>query len=103
MANAIRSPQADQDLADIADTLAQRSPRLALRFIDAAEETFAKLTEMPGLGAKFESSNPRLDGLQVWPVKQFPNHLIFYRSRDQRIEIVRVLHGARDLENLPPS
>jgi toxin ParE1/3/4 len=30
----------------------------------------------------------------------FRNHLIFYRPIDDGIEIVRVLHGARDWQNL---
>jgi toxin ParE1/3/4 len=34
----------------------------------------------------------------VWPIKGFANYLIFYRMRSNSIEIVRVLHGARDIE-----
>jgi toxin ParE1/3/4 len=31
-------------------------------------------------------------------VKGFEKHLIFYRQRETGIEIVRVLHAARDVE-----
>lgn len=34
--------------------------------------------------------------MRVWSVRDFPKHLIFYRATDDRIEILRVLHGARD-------
>jgi plasmid stabilization system protein ParE len=30
-------------------------------------------------------------------VPGFPKHLIFYRVDDDRVEVVRVIHGARDL------
>lgn len=30
-------------------------------------------------------------------VKKFPNHLAFYFARENEIEVVRVLHGSRDL------
>ena len=33
-------------------------------------------------------------------VKKFSNYLIFYRIETDRIEILRVLHGARDYMNL---
>ena len=40
---------------------------------------------------------PRLTGLRVFPVRGFPKHLIFYRPVADGIELVRVLHGARDV------
>ncbi|MCL2744685.1 MAG: type II toxin-antitoxin system RelE/ParE family toxin [Planctomycetaceae bacterium] len=33
-------------------------------------------------------------------VYRFPNHLIFYRSKDDMLQILRVLHGARDYETI---
>jgi len=57
----MRSPEAEQDLAEVADYLAQQSsPRIALRFLDAAEATFSRLAALPGLGGVYESGNPRL-------------------------------------------
>ena len=53
---------------------------------------------MPGMGEQRESTNPRLDGLRVWRIDGFPNHLIFYRPIEGGIEIIRVLHGARDID-----
>ena len=60
--------------------------------------TFDKLARMPGMGERRESSNPRLAGLRVWRIDGFPNHLLFYRPVEGGIEIVRVLHGARDID-----
>ncbi len=55
---------------------------------------------MPGIGERRESRNPRLHGLRIWRVEGFENHLIFYRPADDGIEIVRVLHGARDIDRI---
>jgi toxin ParE1/3/4 len=55
---------------------------------------------MPDMGERRESPNRRLDGLRVWRIKGFPNHLVFDRSIDAGIEVVRVWHGARDIDNV---
>jgi toxin ParE1/3/4 len=92
-------PAADHDLDGHADYLArQASLETALRFYDAAAATFESLTRMPAMGERRESANPRLAGLRVWRIDGFPNHLIFYRLVAGGIEIVRVLHGARDID-----
>ena len=97
----IPSPEAEQDLAEIAEYLAERSCRTALRFLDAAEAAFGRLAEMPELGAVFESVNPVLSNLRVWSIHGFQSYLIFYRPSERGIEVVRVLHGARDLDKFP--
>jgi toxin ParE1/3/4 len=33
----------------------------------------------------------------LWRANGFDSHLIFYRARESGIEIIRVLHGARDI------
>lgn len=92
-------PGADRDLDDQADYLARAaSLDTALRFYDAARTTFERITELPSLGERRESSDPRLSGLRVWRVQGFEKHLIFYRPIEGGIEIVRVLHGARDID-----
>jgi toxin ParE1/3/4 len=94
-------PAADSDLDAQAEYLAREaSLETALRFYDAASSTFGNLTLMPAVGELRESSNPRLAGLRIWHIEGFPNHLIFYRIIDGDIEIVRVLHGARDIDSV---
>jgi toxin ParE1/3/4 len=55
---------------------------------------------MPGLGTRWESHHAQLPDLRFFPVTKFPNHLLFYRPLDDGIELVRVLHGARDIAML---
>jgi toxin ParE1/3/4 len=93
-------PAADTDLDDQAAYLAREaSLDIALRFYDAAA-TFEQIARMPGIGERRPTANPRLEGLRVWRIQGFEKHLIFYRPIADGIEIVRVLHGARDLDRL---
>ena len=94
-------PAADADLDHQADYLAREaSLDTALRFYDAARTTFEKMAQTPNIGQKRESPNPRLEGLRVWRIEGFERHLIFYRPGDDGIEIVRILHGARDIDSV---
>ncbi len=38
--------------------------------------------------------------LRRMPVAGFAKHLIFYQSSERKILVLRVVHGARDLESL---
>ena len=67
-------------------------------FLVAAEKTFQLLGRMPGIGKLCRFSNPQLSGIRQYPIKGFKNYLIFYRATDSEVEVLRVLHGARDLE-----
>jgi len=92
---------AGRDLDGQAEYLMQEaSLETALRFYDAAAATFEKLARMPGMGERRESPNPHLAGLPVWRIEGFPNHHIFYRTIDGGIEVVRVVHGARDIDRV---
>lgn len=94
-------PAADRDLDDQAAYLAdQASLETALRFYDAARATFERVAQTPGLGEPRESGNARLVGLRVWRIGGFTNHLICYRPTGDGIDIVRVLHGAHDIDHI---
>jgi toxin ParE1/3/4 len=92
-------PAADRDLDDQAAYLAREaSLEVAFRFYDAADATFHQIARMPGLGERRDSIHPRLDGLRIRRIDGFAHHLVFYRPTDDGIDIVRVLHGARDID-----
>jgi toxin ParE1/3/4 len=94
-------PAADRDLDNQADYLARESGiEAAYRFYDAAYLTFERMADMPGLGELRQSTNPRLTGLRVQRLDGFPSHLAFYRPFDGGIDIIRVLHGARDIDRI---
>lgn len=75
---------------------------LADRFVACAESTFKKLARTPGLGRPRAFRSPQAKDLRSRKVADFPKHLVFYRPLpgERGVEIVRVLHGARDLDPL---
>jgi toxin ParE1/3/4 len=90
-------PRAYWELDDLAEYLAQSSETAARRLVEAAEETFPKIAQMPEIGSLCHFADPRLQGLRCWPVSGFKNYLIFYRPIEGGIEVLHILHGARDL------
>jgi toxin ParE1/3/4 len=90
-------PRVYLDLDEIAEHIQKDNPRAALRFLENAEATFESLAEMPGLGARYRVRNPRLPDLRRFSVKGFRKYLVFYQPVGSAIEIVRVLHGSRNL------
>jgi toxin ParE1/3/4 len=52
---------------------------------------------MPGMGKLIQFSNPNLAGIRQQAIKGFKNYLVFYRLTNSGVEILRVIHGARDI------
>ena len=53
---------------------------------------------MPELGQRQEFGRNELAELRVWQVQGFENFLVFYRPVERGIEVLRVLHAARDID-----
>lgn len=90
-------PLAKSDLDEQAKYIADDSLDAALRFLDAAESAFERLRESPKIGRRREFTHRELAGVRSWPVPGFEKHIIFYREETGHVEILRVLHAARDL------
>ncbi|MBZ9705197.1 type II toxin-antitoxin system RelE/ParE family toxin [Mesorhizobium sp. ESP7-2] len=90
----IRSPAAENDLVDIWLAIAEGSPRAADHFLDAIAERIQQL-------AAFPESGPRRPDIGVDArALTIGNYLILYRPSGGQIEIVRIVHGARDVSTL---
>ena len=89
-----------RDLNGHFDYISLDGEEAALRFFSAAEASFFDLARTPAMGLVCEYRGARGKGLRRWRVKGFENYLIFYRALPELIEIVRVLHGARDLKRM---
>ena len=102
MSGAIHRRQgARQDLVEIFRYHAREAGlRAAQRFFTQAEATFTRLAGMPGIGARYEHEHPALAGVRVFPVSRFKKYLVFYRPVADGIEVLRILHGARDIPDL---
>jgi toxin ParE1/3/4 len=55
---------------------------------------------MPGLGVSRSFGNPRFSDMRACPLKRFEKYLLFYRASEETLEVIRVLHGARNLPEL---
>ena len=96
-----RHDRARQDLIDIFRHLAREAGvRTASRFLAQAEATFERLAGMPRLGTRYEAENPALAEVRFFPISRFKNYLVFYLPAARGIDILRVLHGARDLPSI---
>jgi len=96
----IITPRADLDIDKLFTYIAQDNLDAAIRFFDSARMTFAQLARTPGIGSICEVKNSPLQGLRKWAVKGFEKHLIFYSYSDEYMEVLRVLHGVRDIPNI---
>ena len=91
-------PKADKDLDEQAFYLAQKtSPETGHRFLVAAHETFTLLATQPGIGWHSRLKHPDLIALRVFRVSGFERMLVFYIPVSGGIEILRVIHGSRNL------
>ena len=77
------------------------SIEVADRFLIAAEATLAFLAKQPDCGAPIAVTKKRLIGIRRFPVSGgFERILIFYFPLQNGIDVVRVVHGSRDLDRL---
>jgi toxin ParE1/3/4 len=88
------------DLVEIFLYLGERDFDVAKRFVKAVREATTKLADMPGMGAIRNWRKPELHDFRFWPIKGFENYLIIYRPLEHGIEVHRVVHGARDIDQL---
>ncbi|MEA5595568.1 type II toxin-antitoxin system RelE/ParE family toxin [Rivularia sp. UHCC 0363] len=98
MVNVYKHPQVIRDLIDLATYIAANNMDVSDKFLVAAEDTFKQLALTPKMGRVREFYNPNLANVRQQPIKGFRNYLVFYQTRDADIEILRVLHGRRDID-----
>lgn len=94
-------PRADQDIDEQFEYLAiEADLAVARRFLAATRETLGKLLRNPEIGSVRTFADERLSELRVWPISGFRRYLVFYLPQPNGIEIVRILHGSRDVDAL---
>src|SRR4051812_15723746 len=86
--------QAEADLQQIWDFIAADSMDSADRLIEQIHAKAQMLAEFPGVGRRREDLLPFL---RSYPLG---NYVIFYRRVDDGIDVIRVLHGARNIDRI---
>ena len=92
MTRPVYTPQARNDLNDIGSYIAKDSQRRALSYIQELRAQCRKIAQAP----KAYRPRPEL-GKDVRSCA-FGNYIIFFVEEGSVVRIVRVLHGAMDIE-----
>ena len=95
-----RSAQFRNDLLDIYVRLAERDTEIARRFVFSVRDDSHKLRDMPRMGAIRYFRNRKYRNVRSWPISGFGKFLLFYRPVEEGIQVIRIVHGARDLRKL---
>ena len=78
----------------------QSGEDLAIRWERAVTSTLLRILRTPRIGTPCRFKSDELHDVRRVPVARFNKHLIFYRVRQSEFLVLRVVHGARDLEKL---
>jgi len=87
-------PQAEADLENIVLYIAEDNVQAARQWIEDIYTLCQQLGEMPAIGVAKSYIRP---GLRMLPAGSY---LILYQQVDKGVEIVRVIHGARQWQDL---
>jgi len=94
MAIVVKRPLAELDLLDIWEYIADDSFEQTDEFLDRIEGKLQALARTPGMGKRREELLPNL---QSFPIG---NYVVFYQAIENGIDVIRVLRGSRDIEEI---
>lgn len=92
MPQVTRRPLAETDILEIWDYIADDSLTAADRWVDHLDEQFRVLATQPMMGRAREELAPGVRSFL------FGRYVVFYVPLANGIDVVRVLHGARDID-----
>ncbi len=92
-----RTSMCHLDLVDIVDYFDRTSPDRAERFLRAVDDICDTLKRVPDLGTLIYVDKPQFSGLRAVTIPGFRSYLVCHRPVSGDIEIVRVIHGSRDI------
>ena len=97
----VLSDAAGADILEQSDWYQEQSgDKLAKRWESAVTSAALRVVKTPGAGALCKFKSAELRGVRRISLAGFPKHLLFYEFKEKKILVLRVLHGARDLESL---
>ena len=91
MRELIRSEEWDSDVSEVMEYLLPRSRKAAGRLASRIDQGMLRVQANPKMGRARDELRPGLRSIVVG------DYLLFYRVTDDAVEIVRFLHGSRDL------
>ena len=94
MSRYVLSPAAAADVEGIAAFLDDQAPRATGHVLRGLRDAMRRIAARPGIGRLREDLSD--EPLRFYPVWSY---LVIYRTTDP-VEVVRVLHGARDVARI---
>ena len=94
------SDQANADLREIGFWLRLDSESVGKRFVVAVRATADDLAAFPLGGTEVRFGDATIRSCRWALVRGFRNHMLIYRIVPDGIEVVRLIHGSRDLDEL---
>lgn len=95
MSDFVLTRAAKGDLRKILDYLEGDNSSAVLRVVDALDDAMQLLADSPGIGHLRPDLTPQ--DVRFWSVFRY---MVIYRPDTKPLEIVRVLHGKRDVRRL---
>ena len=92
MARVTRRPQAEADILEIWDYIVDDSILDADRWVDSLDEKLALWATQPMMGRSRDELAPGIRSLA------FGRYVVFFEPLSDGIDVVRVLHGSRDID-----
>lgn len=86
--------QASQDLTEIYNFVVKVDIKAAARLLDLLEDKCRALAESPKIG---RARNELALALRSFPAGRY---VIYYRPVTSGVQIIRILHGSRDIESI---
>lgn len=93
MTRVTRRPEAEADILEIWLYIAEDSVVEADRWIDRLDERLAVWATQPKMGRARDELSP---GIRSLP---FGRYLVYFEPLPDGIDVVRVLHGAQDIDD----
>ena len=86
---------ADDDLVGIAELIARDKPEAARRWVQKIREACSTLATQPEMGELRKGFG--VPGCRSFSVG---NYVIFFKAVDDGIEVARIVHGSRDMQDI---
>ena len=92
MSRVTRRPHAEADILEIWGYIAEDSVVAADRWVDKLDEKFALWATQPMMGRARDELSPGIRSLA------FGRYVVFFQPLPDGVDVVRVLHGSRDID-----
>lgn len=85
---------AEADLDQIENYIGDDNPAAAINFLKRLTNCFTTIAQNPGIGRKRDNLKPGSRSITEG------DYVIIYRLKQNTVEILRILHGRRDIESI---